>query len=116
MKSKRPEQPLSWERWFEKQHRWGKALYPCTRCDGSGTIYDPATKRCPIEGNKMRPLIKCPKCGGEGRGFELEWRQRYDQYAESRSGEIADYDHYKKIYDDLALTEDQKKAVSRFLN
>lgn len=116
-KPKRPEEPLSWERWFEKQclslNR--QILYPCTRCNGSGTIYDPQTKPCSIEGNKLRPRITCPSCNGSKRGQESEWRRTHQNYVETRLGDIADYDHYQKIYDDLQLTEDQKVAIRRFL-
>lgn len=64
----------------------------------------------------MRPLIKCPRCEGEGRGSEMEWRKVYSDHVEERMGEIAEYDHYKEIYDSLSLTEEEKEAVRRFLD
>lgn len=51
--------------------------YPCTECRGYGRIYDPDDPPCPIEGNKMRNRIICPKCKGNLQISRGEWLQIY---------------------------------------
>lgn len=38
----------------------------CPFCNGEMTVYDPASFSDVIEGNKMRPVITCNACEGEG--------------------------------------------------
>jgi hypothetical protein len=64
--------------------------FPCLECDGDGWIYDPKDQPCPVEGNKMRDRLTCPKCKGtrtcpreEFRAYHLEVQKlqkgKYDQ-------------------------------------
>lgn len=54
-------------------------LYMCPTCDGTSSIYDPDDPRDPIEGNKLRNIIKCPTCDSKGYGhFESHWRNYYN--------------------------------------
>lgn len=39
----------------------------CPFCKGERVVYDPTVPRDCIEGNKMRPLITCNACEGEGK-------------------------------------------------
>jgi len=43
-------------------------LATCGICDGTGMIYDPNDPRDMYEGNKLRGIISCHKCNGEGVG------------------------------------------------
>ena len=44
-----------------------KATMDCPFCAGEGVVYDPKSQRDCVEGNKMRPLITCNACEGEGK-------------------------------------------------
>lgn len=39
----------------------------CPFCEGEKVVYDPTSKPDCVEGNKMRPLITCNACEGEGK-------------------------------------------------
>src|SRR4051794_13258178 len=53
--------------------------FPCLYCRAAGTIYDPDDRPCPVEGNKCRDRIKCPKCVGTGCGEKSECLKAYKE-------------------------------------
>lgn len=50
------------------QHREKDILdvdfWPCLYCCADGWVYDSEDPPCPVEGNKMRRRLKCPRCEG----------------------------------------------------
>lgn len=52
--------------------------WPCPQCDGLGRDWDPDDPPCPIEGNKMRNRITCPRCKGTRVTTRSEWQQMRD--------------------------------------
>jgi hypothetical protein len=73
------------EQFFEENpNKW-----PCLECKGVGTIYDPNDPPCPVEGNKMRDRIKCPRCGGcrhiPKEEFAKAYREIINEYLEEKA-------------------------------
>lgn len=52
--------------------------WPCPQCNGLGRDWDPDDPPCPIEGNKMRNRITCPRCNGTRVTTRSEWQQMLD--------------------------------------
>lgn len=67
----------------ENRNRW-----PCLACQGIGTIYDPNDPPCPVEGNKLRNRIACPKCGGsrciDKREFSAAYHEAINEYLKEK--------------------------------
>lgn len=64
---------------LEEKKKFDTGFFPCTvnDCRGKGTFYDPNDPPDPIEGNKLRNRVKCPKCHGTGRGERREFTALY---------------------------------------
>jgi hypothetical protein len=52
-----------------------QGAFPCLTCDGDGWMWDPNDPPCPIEGNKMRDKIRCPKCLGKKTSTKAEFKE-----------------------------------------
>lgn len=95
--------------------RWRHSgiMYPCLRCHGSKTIYDPNDPRDPIEGNKLRSVIECPNCKGTGKSSQAVLREAW---REERAEHKKRRDRYQQMCNMLSsiesqLTDDQIKFL-----
>lgn len=95
---------------------WGaKQVWPCVECRGHGKIYDPEDPPCPIEGNKGRHKIRCPKCDGTGEGQESDYSKLLKEAKEKHKIAVANYNKDLGLYNSIMkkLTDEELKYIER---
>ena len=96
--------------------RFPPGIYPCLKCKGGGTIYDPDDPPCPVEGNKMRNRIACPSCDRSGVTTKAVHQEAYKSIIDKWKKEVKEFDLIKSIYDSVIrkLTKEEIKALKYF--
>lgn len=100
----------SYYAWKAPQHP-GKL--PCMHCRGAGRIYDPNDPPCPIEGNKMRDVIKCPRCDGTRYSTREEWLTAYKAWRLDYTTKLKKYNQLVKSFKS-ALRKLTKSEIKTF--
>jgi hypothetical protein len=59
---------------------FNKKGYQCKNCYGSGWMYDPKSKPCPVEGMKLADKVNCTKCNGTGDMGKEAFDLLYEKY------------------------------------
>jgi hypothetical protein len=114
-RSERPKRPYrNLEEYRRYIVRFGSTKeWPCLECRGCGRIYDPDDPPCPIEGNKLRNRIKCPKCKGSGEGSRKEIREAYKAIIDKWKQDCLEFDRSQALRKSglAKLTTDERKAL-----
>lgn len=93
-----------------------KNWFPCLSCRGDGIIIDPEEEPDPIEGHKMSRRIKCPRCGGTGKGTKKEIMDEYKKWNNAYKEELKEYKEnlsiIKRIFN--RLSDREKEIVDKY--
>lgn len=94
---------------FRKYH----GAYPCTRCEGRGTVVDPSTLGIY---ETRAEYIKCGKCEGKQTGSEADHRQVYREETADFQAKAKEYARQLKHFRSAKakLTPDELAALGKF--
>lgn len=121
-KPKRPKRPYkNFEAYMQDRRglMWNQDIeWPCPECRAHGRIYDPRDPRCPVEGNKNRNTITCPRCRGT-RSVEKElYKKWYAGHLAKWKKEVEEYHKTKALFESgmvkleaAKLTEEEMVAL-----
>jgi len=85
----------------------------CSKCSGSGRVYDPRSPKCVIEGSKMRDRIDCPLCEGSGIGIREMYKSFYIEIMDEYKAKLEKYTREIALYKSVVkkLSKEEKEYV-----
>ncbi len=93
-----PSKIPSFERYVMDEHAYSLEGFLCPECLGDGKLYDPEDPPDSYEGNKLRRVIKCQRCKGEGIGdFESDWKKHHKEYVAVLKKQNAEIRYENKV-------------------